>query len=291
MQIEKEVYFICPVTKKHFKTENEAKLSAEKALAKKEQEKFTESLQKVSEEEFLKKADWVRLNVENVSDIPALIKQKGKEFWDLDFDIKLSYLHFGEKSNSHSAPIGKKTNWSRSANEPTTYLGWSGRVVGTVNGYKAENSSNVSVANIVFARYGNVGFRGFYCGSGSSGEVNGGCVLDMDILFFLDDFPKLKEKYNKFVLVKEEVDLYNEGLDESRIKSNNFAFLRNDVVELDRKIDELSATKLKLVEKYSKEFFDKNKPEIPKISKKTLDNLNENFPGSNNHLHINKTNI
>ncbi len=110
-------------------------------------------------------------------------------------DIKID-LHDGirELSNSHSCPIGKKTNWSsRDNNEPTSYPGFSGYIHIEITKEAEKYVSFTSNFLKIFP---------INTGSGGGASIKSGrtdaYALQYDIKFFIDDFPKIKDVHSKF---------------------------------------------------------------------------------------------
>lgn len=91
----------------------------------------------------------------------------------LDFEN----IRFGEINDSHSAPIGKPTNWR----EPNKHLGWWGRVY-------------------IFDTFR---FPGINFGSGGSRKYKDyKNALEYELRLYLEDFPLIKEQYNRFQELK-----------------------------------------------------------------------------------------
>lgn len=122
----------------------------------------------------------VRRNSHNVS------KKNKRE----DFEIEITYLdlHWDPHvSNSHHAPVGQQTNWSRrekdKAGNPlaTGFPGWEGRIEYKVNQ--------------------DLGFGSDYFGGipihpgtgGSRGMVDGYEFYSFDVRFFYEDWPGIKQ--------------------------------------------------------------------------------------------------
>lgn len=200
MKAIKEVkIFICPETGKSYRSRKQAENSAAAAIKAKADALAEEERSRLAAESSLEKKDWIRLNVTDVADIPKLIQEKAKEFWDINCSVSLR-VSFGQVSNPHGAPFGKKTNWSRQdPSVPTTHLGWSGQVAGNVSGYRKNPKSRESISDVLFDPYGTgAGFRGFHTGTGCPGDVGGTYPMDIGFYFFLEDFPLLFEKYELF---------------------------------------------------------------------------------------------
>ena len=124
----------CPVSGRLYKTERGARASAKRALEKQEQEAIKLKEEQKSKEEKEAERDWLRMNLEDINDLPILMKQRAKELYDWDLDVSFR-LHFGTVSNSHNCPINGVTNWGNiDPDKPASYLGWSGQVNGTLNG-------------------------------------------------------------------------------------------------------------------------------------------------------------
>jgi len=105
-----------------------------------------------------------------------------------------SGLRFGDVSNSHSAPIGKKTNWSqRDAKLPTSYKGWYGDVTFV---YSTDTSRESRIEDIV------ENFPALNTGSGGFiGDLYDGkraYILRYELRLYIDDFPLIKAQYDRY---------------------------------------------------------------------------------------------
>lgn len=182
--------FACPETGKLYKTERGALASAKRAKEAREKVEAEEKEKQKSLEEVEKEVNWLRLNLEDVKDLPKLMKSRAKELYDWDLDVRLHNLYFCNVSNSHNCPINGVTNWCEiDVDKPTHYLGWSGRITGMLRGAVPKLTFMNSIADAIKLK-----FKGMHTGTGNPGSPN---EYSMDIGFnmFLDDFPKLKEKY------------------------------------------------------------------------------------------------
>lgn len=151
--------------------------------------------------------DKIRLTVSDIDDIPSAVTKIMKEKFDRDVIFTKWNLRFRtDIAPTHSAPIGKKTDWNGSAR----YCGWTGYVTGTTNlnsrpliklpGYRDRMDSIFDV----FSHYGSGLVSGINYGSG-----NGGPNFGFDVTIYLDDFPKLKSKYEEWLplaAAKKELD-------------------------------------------------------------------------------------
>lgn len=279
MKIKQIKFYICPETGKKCKTEKEAIESAEAAIKEREEAKLTKEQLAQQEIQNLVRKDYVRLNVESIKDIPILIKEKMKEFWNIDVNIEISVC-FGNVSNSHGAPIGKKRNWSgQDDNYPTSFFGWHGNVKGTLINYKSSKNASTSVNDVLFNPYENsIGFRGFHTSSGCPGSVEGKYPMDIGFYFFLEDFPKLQEKWNKY-LIQRKIDLKNQNVEkEYEDKMAEFAATRPQIVEINTEINKLIQTKNNLLLEFRKQYREENKLVLETLSD-DYESLSKEFLG------------
>ena len=209
---------------------------------------------KIAGESNLEKKDWIRLNVENVSEIKKLIEEKAKEYWGLEATVNIN-VTFGQVSNSHGSPIGKKTNWSGTdKNYPFSFLGWYGRIVGSLINYKSTRKFSTSVSEILFNQYSETGFRGFHTSSGCLGNTGGRCPMDIGFYFFLEDFPKLAESYKLFKIESQRLIDYENKRSDVCAKADDYSFIQPDVVRLNDAINELQAQSSKLIASHRKKY-------------------------------------
>lgn len=277
MKIKEVKVYICPETGKKCSSRAEAELSAAAAIKAKEDAVIAEEQRKLAEKSNLEKKDWIRLNATNVSEIESLIVQKAKEFWGFDCDIKIK-VSFGQVSNSHGAPFSKKTNWSGGdKNYPTSFLGWSGRVVGSIKNYKKTKYGMDSVGSLLFNNYtGNTGFRGFHISSGCPGDAEGKYPMDIGFYFFLEDFPKLAESYELFKTEYKKTIDYEEEIKDLYFQAELYANLRPDVIDFENQAHELNKKADTLKSQYSEKYILDN-PVTPPTIDPRLETIQDNF--------------
>jgi len=177
-------------------------------------------------------SDYIRLNLKELSDFPKMLVEKAFEFLNIEIKDLSLRLNFTDVSNSHGAPIGKKTNWGgRDPDEPRSYLGWQGQIYCVVLDKRENNHYwSTSAGQVLFGsgqfydKYGN-GFNGFHTGTGCPGYPNGNSAMNISFYFFLDDFPLLKSNYEKW---KSLTSFKNEKEDWKNIKLKYGQFINKD---------------------------------------------------------------
>ena len=276
-EIKTQTVYICPETGKKCRSRAEAERSAAAAIKAKEDAAITAEQRKLAEKSNLEKKDWVRLNATNVSEIENLIVEKAKEFWGFDCEVDIN-VTFGQVSNSHGAPIGKKTNWSgKDDNYPTKFLGWSGQVKGNIFNYKKTKNSSDSVNSLLFNNYGNgLGFRGFHTSSGCPGDSGGEYPMNIGFYFFLEDFPKLVESYEVFNTEYQKVLDHKAAVKSLNYQAENYSYIQPDVNELENQIAELQGKRSKLLKKHNQKYQLDN-PVSPFIVDPRLEDLKKIF--------------
>jgi hypothetical protein len=272
--------YICPETGKKCRSRAEAERSAAAAIKAKEDAIIAAEQKKLAEKSNLEKKDWIRLNATNVSEIENLIVEKAKEFWGFDCEVDIN-VTFGEVSNSHGAPIGKKTNWSGGdKNYPTSFLGWSGRIKASIKNYKKSKNSSESVGSLLFGSYyagtGGPGFRAFHTSSGCPGDAGGQYPMDIVFYFFLEDFPKLADSYELFKTEHQKIIDHKYKLQSQENAANIYADSRQDVLDLQAQAYELSKKANILKSQHSQKYILDNPVEAPTIDSQ-FNTIKENF--------------
>lgn len=276
-EIKTQTVYLCPETGKKCRSRAEAERSAAAAIKAKEEAAIAAEQKRLQNESNIEKKDWVRLNLTNIEDIPKLIKEKAKEFWNLDCEIEVN-VSFGNVSNSHAAPIGKKTNWSgKDDNYPTKFLGWSGQVKGNIFNYKKTKNSSDSVNSLLFNNYGNgLGFRGFHTSSGCPGDSGGEYPMNIGFYFFLEDFPKLAESYELFNTEYQKVINHKEAVKRRNAEAEYHSNSQSDVIELENQIFELKLKLGKLTTQHREKYILDN-PVAPPTLDSRLEDLKKVF--------------
>lgn len=147
--------------------------------------------------------DYIRINLSSVQELPELFIKSYKKFYDIQItDLKID-VKFQSVSNSHHCPFDGVTNWGgRVEGAPRYYPGWYGHIsfFSTKKIKKQDNEKERSPFWIYDDLIGYHRFRGFHFSSGSPGRLNQ-YKTDGGFLFFLDDFPLLKENKEKYDLL------------------------------------------------------------------------------------------
>lgn len=178
-------------------------------------------------------SDYVRLNAESVEDICKLTEEVSKKIHGKSFIRKLilEVRYCEHASNSHSAPIGKQRNWS----------GWE---PGIPTGYPALCGTIKFIYNKDPGFGSSCGIKGLNTGSGGyQGSTDGSYDLGYGVTLWLDDFPKIKEKVEKFLKQSEEFENFKyeiqSEVDKLIYNDEKFIELRSEISELEGKISKL----------------------------------------------------
>lgn len=230
-----EVYE-CPYCEKLHKDEAKYK----KCVAKCEKTKLTKEQQEKQAQSRRELSDYVRLNAESIGDICKLSEQVSKEIHGKAF-IRKMILKVGyneHASNSHSATIGKQTNWSRESGKPTGYPAFTGTIKFIYNLDPGFGSS--------------CGIKGLNTGSGGyQGSTDGSYDLGYSVTLWLDDFPKIKEKVEailaqsvEFEVLKRDIEreLDKQISNDAEIKTLNaeISDIQSQINELQQRINKKS---------------------------------------------------
>ena len=176
------------------------------------------------------------------------MKQRAKELYDWDLDVSFR-LHFGTVSNSHNCPINGVTNWGNiDPDKPASYLGWSGQVNGTLNGKVQKKTFGGSIADLIKEK-----FKVIHTGTGCPGRPNE-YRIRISCELFLDDFPKLKEKYEFYQLesIKEATNIKNTC--NLNISASSYAQNHDDVVKAQQAINRLAMIRSQKIEQHFNDY-------------------------------------
>jgi hypothetical protein len=286
--------FLCPVTGKPFLLEADAlkcaeaarrKVAREKEARKKERERAAaeEALALIKQD----KADYIRLNLENVSALVPMMVSKMKEFYNIDLiDLRITANFTDALSCSHNSPIGCPTNWgSRDKDAPSNYPGWSGRIecqgkapkeiIGT--GHHKEDG----ISERLFGRWshGNL-ISGFHTSSGCGGRFNGDCHLSMGFGFFLQDFPKLLAKHLIWTENRRLTNSNNTMMNELMNDARAYASHQETYVDLIEEIGRLEYLKTESFNRGMQEFRDSHPVRLHEVVPEYAELCN-NFGGRN----------
>lgn len=153
-------------------------------------------------------ADSIRLNLEDIDEFPQRLTELFNEYLKCDLSITQWNVRFTERmSNTHSCPIGGKQQWRLKEGEKRIrYKGWTGSICGSMKALKDEDGFSRGFTDF-FRNYGSDFYvRGFYTGSGGGGSKDFQYSCDI----YLDDYPLLKDKYEKYIKLQKEHERYED---------------------------------------------------------------------------------
>lgn len=175
-------------------TKKEADAAHRRAL--KEQKRTVAKQQ--AEEKRRANCDYLRLNATSIEHIEQLWAELLLKHTGITSTLKLSNVRFGELACTHDCPVGGKTGGWHGDVAPRA-LGWRASANGSwklPKGFK----SKAPFGDCVFAVVGHGDIQGFHFRGISSGGGNGGDPFSFTVRFYLDDFPKLKAAYNRYIM-------------------------------------------------------------------------------------------
>lgn len=192
--------------------------------------------------------DYPRLNATSFPHLIQLCKEKAKEMWGVELNFRLDVAYSPVVSNSHSAPVGKPTNWGGNVKLPRGYEGFSGRITGT--GKYLKPVKNPLSSSDFFGGTFAQGFTGINTGSGG-----GGAEFSYDVRLYLEDFPVIAESFHADMeaieRLQKEVEAEQQKAEEI-IQSDK---LRNDIqieeFKVEQQIEELRRKHMTLQNKRS----------------------------------------
>lgn len=198
-------------------------------------------------------ANYFRLNATSPDHLRELLEEKAKEFYNIELKFTTWDFRYGWTGNSHSAPIGEKTNWERDKSLPLHHLGFSGSVEGTCVFPKDFPLCMNSAATLGFSDFARM-IRGFYTQSGSGGQY-----FCMGANFFISDYPLITAKHEKFLAYRDNYTkenreyqnlIYHNGLLCNKLLAENSEAIRiqRKIVELREQIAELNGDYLTVID-------------------------------------------
>lgn len=241
--------FICPETGKEFRTEQEARTSADN-IRRDRTFKHEQGYKNIIEEEIARRQNYIKANLENPADLERMIKEKAKEFWNIDFNCSIKDLVFEELI---VVPA-----------EPKCFV-WRGKIVGVLpykGEYQLQNISDIMLSNKQESFLGFhylQGYRGVLC------EDN--YKVSIEFRFFLDDFPRLKEKHDKFLKESEKYQAFLIEFYKREAMANNFANTQSRILDLEYEVEELKKKISLEKDMYAKRYLANNILESPILSR------------------------
>jgi hypothetical protein len=153
--------------------------------------------------ERLAASDEIRLAAEEIYEIPGLITIFVKKYLDRIVNITKWDLKFNPKmATTHDAPIGQhNSGWGK---EMIYHMGWDGTAEGTTNlKKKPVTDERATFGEIddfsdLFGGYGRGVIRGINTGGGTGGEK-----FHYTMRLYLNDFPKIKDRYDIYAPLRQ----------------------------------------------------------------------------------------
>lgn len=179
MSIQSKTLFYHTLSSRGFRSEGAAKRDYNKIV---ETKRMASEIHSKKEEY----ANYCRLNATSSEHFKELLEVKAKEFWGIELKFTKWDFRYGNISNTHSAPIGKPTNFSRVKGVPQYYMGFSGKCEGTCIIRDQPHNGLMD-----FTRYFVNGLN-IICGSV-------GLTFDCQGNFFIDDFPLIAAKHEEYL--------------------------------------------------------------------------------------------
>lgn len=267
MKIKEVKMFACPLTGKLFKTAKAAQNSATKEQKARDEAKVTAEMNKVSEEDRIKNADYIRLNCSDIKDLSTMIVERAAlaNIEVKDLNLRLDFTP--TLSCSHNAPLTKSTNWSHGdKTKPSSFPGFSGNIsANVICHYKIRDTISDSASNILFGRYYGK-FRGMHTSGGCPGNNKGEYKMDIGFGLFLEDFPLIEAKYAEFLKEKQKfIDNKNTQSDyESAVSSH--AYSDKKCEELENQIEKLKDERMRELTRAREEYIKANPIQLKKLS-------------------------
>ena len=188
--------------------------------------------------------NYPRLNATSIEHLKQLVLEcseqlsKAGEAKTIEIDFDVSYS--GHASNTHSAPIGGKSNFEKKPHLPTGYPALTGKCWYRYDSYK---NHGFSVG----------GIRGINCGCGNGTGNNG---YEIYTTLFLDDFPLIRQ-----AIMDEQAKIQQaEDVAAKLYEQYNLAVTEDPViVDLDKNISHLTNEIAKLQKDLSKVYTHKSR--------------------------------
>jgi hypothetical protein len=200
--------------------------------------------ERVKEEEDLKNREanilssrsCVRKSIDDINQLPKAIEDFVREHFDGWIRFSKFDLKFHDKIRPYfNAPIGKrKARWDELGG--IKYPGWKGAIEGDISFFNQPLKLKGSLKEFNSSKIRNRTINGFSCLVGSddgfiegvnTGTGSGGTSFQYDCTIYVDDFPKIKEKYDQYIILKEKNRLLLQESDRLR-KAAKQKFIAED---------------------------------------------------------------
>ena len=240
----------------------------------KEQEKL--SLEKKNYENWIKLINEPRLTATSIEDF----RLKVIKLWNQvngKHGVQMTELYFNniqwnnKCSNSHSAPIGYKTNWCGYGDKdgiPRGYPGWKGWMKGKLTAWKSISSTELKENKDSFGQK----IPGLNTGSGGGGEN-----FEFELELFVYDFPliyeKFKESLDKRDLIEKQYDIRKAEDQAYLLKRQSFIYNNEELKKVNNiisdtetqisKLNEILKLQRNTFECYHKDLFEQYTKENP----------------------------
>lgn len=171
-------------------------LQGDKNNIKKHEAICVKNTKQVLKETIQQRANNLRLNAETPKHFAKLIEEYILSITGKVVNITFDQLHLQGCSNTWRCPIDGTTNFERKSPRPMSYVGLSGNFIYEVLNICNE-SPGLNLGQDLFNKYGEIPglhFDEFYAHSSYKSILK--------VTLFIDDFPKIKKKYDELVLIE-----------------------------------------------------------------------------------------
>lgn len=221
--------------------------------------------------------------VSSKEDMEILLRKYAKEYLDIDIDFLITSWKFQERiSNTNDCPFNGVKNWEKHKDKPTSYPGINISFNAKLNGSKPHKAFDLSrmfserdsskssfIKSFPNKPDFNKGFyssfesglihhfAGLHCSARTTSAWNDTTNVGVsgNGHIFIDDFPKIKEQYERFLVLKSQKKFYDDALnhlmgehrsfvvkaingDESLIEMRNlYTSLSHQLIETQSKIN------------------------------------------------------
>lgn len=201
----------CPVTKKLYKTEAEAARATASAKAAKTRKAKAEKLKKEIIRVEVERANYLINNATSIKHLFQLVREKSDEFWGIKFThISVSSINTREKHYHSDRPgpvleFRLRLEAENLSSQTVAYIKKYRKIAGI--GSVFDQISGLSIRSLFDKTWCEMGirFNGVRTGTGCGGRW-GSSALSMDAYIYIEDFPKIAERYKTYVGHKQDLE-------------------------------------------------------------------------------------
>lgn len=242
----------CPVTKKYFPTEAEAKKCESRAKAARTKRANADKLRKQFIKTETERRNYLINNATSLEDVFKLVKDKSLEFWGVEIEyIRVSSIRVDTHIQPHKFAFNLTIKGKALSDETKKHINKFHKITGSGRSWR----DKYSISDIFDSTWWDmgVGFCGIRTGSGCPGQW-GSSTMEMNASIEIRNFPLIQQDYERYLKYNEKREEFEaegqkyQGMGRRFAQTTEEYIAQRKLVEDARAVLEMESSNLKVIE-------------------------------------------